>query len=136
MTDQKRRRVDVEVRYAETDQMGVVHHSVYFVWFEVARTRLCLDTGHHYADVEKLGYYLVVTGVEAKLLKSATYGDVVGVTCWLDRLRSRGLRFAYEVDRSGEILARGATEHVWVDRANGKPCRIPRLLKEPFARLS
>ncbi len=115
--------------------MGVVHHSVYFVWFELARTRLCLDTGHHYAEIEKLGYYLMVTGTQARLLKGATYGDVVGITCWLESMRSRGLRFAYEVDRDGEILARGTTDHVWVDRATGRPCRIPQQLKEPFASL-
>ncbi len=116
--------------------MGVVHHSVYFVWFELARTRLCLDTGHHYADVEKLGYYLMVTGAEARLLKGATYGDVVSVTCWIDRLRSRTLRFVYEVGRGGDRLARGATEHVWVERASGRPCRIPELLRDPFSRLA
>ncbi len=116
--------------------MGVVHHSVYLVWFELARTRLCLDSGFPYADVESLGYYLVVTGVEARLLKGARYGDTVGVTCWIDRLRSRGLRFAYEVDRDGEMLASGATEHVWVERASGRPCRIPEFLAAPFASLA
>ncbi len=136
MTEPKRCRIEVDVRYAETDQMGVVHHSVYFVWFELARTRLCLETGHHYADIEKLGYYLMVTGTEAKLLRGATYGDVVGISCWLERMRSRALRFAYEVDRDGDLLARGATDHIWVERASGKTCRIPRLLKEPFARLA
>lgn len=136
MTDPRRCHVDVEVRYAETDQMGVVHHSVYFVWFELARTRLCLETGHHYSDIEKLGYYLMVTGTEARLRRGATYGDVVRVTSWLDRMRSRGLRFAYEVTRDQEILARGATEHIWVERASGKTCRTPSLLKEPFARLA
>ena len=116
--------------------MGVVHHSVYLVWFEQARTRHCLETGHHYADIEKQGYYLVVTGAEARLLKGATYGETVGVTCWIERLKSRGLRFAYEVDRDGEVLVRGATEHVWVERASGRPCRIPEVLREPFARLA
>ena len=116
--------------------MGVVHHSVYLVWFEQARTRHCLLTGHHYADIEKSGHYLVVTGTEMRLLKGATYGDTVGVSCWLERLKSRGMRFAYEVDRDGEILARGATEHIWVNRASGRPCRIPGLLEEPFARLA
>jgi len=123
------------VRYAETDQMGVVHHSVYLVWFEQARTGLCLETGYHYAAIEKLGYYLVVTRTESRLMKAATYGEIVGVTCWVDRLQSRGLRFAYEVDRDNLILARGATEHIWVNRASGKPCRIPKLLETPFARL-
>jgi acyl-CoA thioester hydrolase len=128
--------LDVEVRYAETDQMGVVHHSVYLVWFELARTRLCLESGHHYADVEKLGYYLVVTRTETRFLAGATYGDTVRVVCWLDRMGSRGLRFAYEVRRGGEAIATGATEHVWVDRESGRPCRIPEVLREPFTRLA
>lgn len=126
----------MEVRYAETDQMGVVHHSVYLVWFELARTRLCLESGHHYADVEKLGYYLVVTRTETRLLAGAAYGDTVRVVCWLDRMGSRGLRFAYEVRRGEDLIATGATEHVWVDRASGRPCRIPGVLKEPFTRLA
>ncbi|MEM7353560.1 MAG: thioesterase family protein [Acidobacteriota bacterium] len=130
-----RSRVEIEVRYAETDQMGVVHHSVYLVWFEQARTRLCLETGYHYAAIEELGFYLVVTQAEARLIRGATYGETVGVSCWLDRLQSRGLRFAYEVDRDGEKLARGATEHIWVERASGKPCRIPPILKDPFEKL-
>jgi len=130
-----RSRIEVEVRYAETDQMGVVHHSVYLVWFEQARTRHCLETGYHYAEIEDLGYYLVVTGTEMRLLKGAAYGQTVGVTCRLERLKSRALRFAYEVDHQGEVLARGATEHVWVDRASGRPCRTPEVLREPFARL-
>ncbi len=135
MTEPLRSRVMIEVRYAETDQMGVVHHAVYPVWFELARTRLCLETGYHYADIEKLGYYLVVSRVEARLLKAATYGQTVAVSSWIERLQSRGLRFAYKVDHQGQILARGATEHIWVNRSSGKPCRIPGILAEPFARL-
>ncbi len=75
-------------------------------------------------------------GRMARLLKGATYGETVGVTCWLERLKSRGMRYAYEVDRDGEVLARGRTDHVWVERASGKPCRIPEILREPFARLA
>ena len=136
MSQPRRSRIEVEVRYAETDQMGVVHHSVYLVWFELARTRHCLETGYHYAEIEQQGYYLVVTGTETRLLRGATYGQTVGVSCWLERLKSRALRFAYEVDHEGAILARGATEHVWVERRSGKPCRIPELLREPFAGLA
>lgn len=136
MTASHRAELDVEVRYAETDQMGVVHHSVYLVWFELARTRLCLESGYHYAEIERLGYYLVVTRTETRLLDGATYGDTVRIVCWLDKLGSRGLRFAYEVCRHDDVIATGATEHVWVDRKSGRPCRIPGVLKEPFTRLA
>ena len=135
-TDPRRVSIEVEVRYAETDRMGVVHHANYLVWFELARTRLCLESGHHYAEIEDLGYYLVVTRTEARYLKGATYGDVVTVACWIDRLSSRGLRFAYEVRRDDERLVTGATEHVWVERASGRFCRIPEIVREPFARLA
>jgi acyl-CoA thioester hydrolase len=126
--------VDVEVRYAETDQMGVVHHSVYVIWFELARTRLCLLSGFHYADIEKQGYYLVVTRTECRFGTGAKYGDTVQVEARLEEYKSRGLRFVYEVKRGNEILASGATEHIWVDRKSGRPCRTPPQLVEPFER--
>lgn len=128
--------IPVEVRYAETDQMGVVHHANYVVWFELARTALCSATGHHYADVERLGYLLMVTGVEARFLRPARYGDTVQVTCRLERLASRGLRFAYEVTRDGERLVSGATEHLWVAQATGRPCRMPDVLRPGFEALA
>lgn len=127
-------RIDVEVRYAETDQMGVVHHSVYVIWFELARTRLCLQSGFHYADIEKQGYFLVVTKTECRFLTGAKYGDTVEVEARLEEYKSRGLRFVYEVRRGRELLASGATEHIWVDRATGRPCRTPPQLVEPFER--
>lgn len=127
---------DIEVRYAETDQMGVVHHANYVVWFELARTRLCSLSGFHYAGIEKLGYLLMVTGVEARYHRPARYGDVVQVACWCDRMGSRGLRFAYEVRRGEERLVTGVTEHVWIESATGRPCRTPEVLREPFRRLA
>jgi acyl-CoA thioester hydrolase len=131
-----RSEIDVEVRYAETDQMGVVHHANYIVWFELARTRLCSLSGLHYADIERLGYLLMVTGVEVRYHRPARYGDVVRIACWCERFASRGLRFAYEVRAGGEKLVTGSTEHVWIERAGGRPCRIPEVLREPFERLA
>ena len=136
MTEPVRSDIEVEVRYAETDQMGVVHHANYIVWFELARTRLCATSGFHYADIEKLGYLLMVTGVESRYHRPARYGDVVQVHCWCVRLGSRGLRFAYEVRKGDEKLVTGATEHIWIERETGRPCRTPEPLREPFARLA
>ncbi len=136
MSDPRRTEIEVEVRYAETDRMGVVHHANYLVWFELARTRLCLESGHHYADVEELGFFLMVTRTEARYLRGATYGDTVAVSCWMERLTSRGVRFAYQVRRGEERLATGATQHVWVERASGRCCRTPEILRRPFALLA
>jgi acyl-CoA thioester hydrolase len=136
MSDPQRSTIPVEVRYAETDQMGVVHHANYLIWFELARTRLCALSGFHYADIEKLGHLLMVVGAELRYRQGARYGDTVEVACWIERLGSRGLRFAYEVTRAGEILTTGSTEHVWVDIATGRPCRTPEPLRQPFALLA
>jgi acyl-CoA thioester hydrolase len=136
MSEPTRCATDIEVRYAETDQMGVVHHANYIVWFELARTRLCALSGFHYADIEKMGYLLMVTGVEARYRRPARYGETVRVVCWGERLASRGVRFAYEVFHGDELLATGATDHIWIESATGRPCRTPELLREPFRRLA
>ena len=128
--------IDLEVRYAETDQMGVVHHATYLIWFELARTRLCSLSGFHYADIERLGYFLMVTGARLSYRRGAHYGETVRVTSWVAELGSRRLTFAYEVRRGKELLATGSTEHVWVERANGRPCRTPEPLRDAFARLA
>lgn len=128
--------IDVEVRYAETDQMGVVHHANYLVWFEQARTRLCTLTGYHYADIESLGYLLMVSGAHLSYRGGARYGDTVKVEAWVERLASRVIHFGYRVMREGETLVTGTTEHAWVDRASGRNCRIPEQLREPFLELA
>ena len=137
MTDRAvRAEVDVEVRYAETDQMGVVHHANYLIWFELARTNLCTQSGFHYRQIEELGYLLMVTAAEVRYRQGARYGDRLRVVAWLERLASRGLRFAYRVQRNEELLATGTTEHVWVDSRTQRLCRTPESLREPFTRLA
>lgn len=124
----------IEVRYIETDRMGHVHHANYIAWFELARTRLCVELAVPYAGIEESGYLLLVTGVEVRYRQPADYGDVVQVTTWIERLQSRGMRFAYEVRRGDDLLATGATEHVWVGNESRRPCRMPEALREPFLR--
>src|SRR6188472_200432 len=87
----------IEVRYFETDQMGVVHHANYIVWCELARTRLCLEAGFHYAEIEKRGLLLLVTGVQLSYRAPARYGDTVRAACWVERVGSRGLSFEYRI---------------------------------------
>jgi acyl-CoA thioester hydrolase len=124
----------IEVRYAETDQMGIVHHANYLVWFEQARTRLCSEAGFHYAEIEKRGYLLLVTGAQLSYRGPSRYGDTVDVACWVDRVGSRGMTFAYAVTLGDALLATGTTDHVWVDATTRRPVRFPDELEAPFAR--
>lgn len=136
MPEPQRHTVDVEVRYVETDQMGHVHHGNYVTWFELARTRLCATSGIPYAQVEAMGYLMVVTAVDIRYRRPAHYGETVAVTAWIERLGSRLTRFGYEVRRGDDLLATGATEHIWVERESRKPCRMPAIVREPFGRLA
>ncbi|HEV7668832.1 MAG TPA: thioesterase family protein [Thermoanaerobaculia bacterium] len=136
MPEPIRSTIDIEVRYAETDQMAVVHHANYIIWFELARTRICEMSGFHYAEIESMGYLLMVTGVAARYRRPARYGDTVQVTCWGEHLGSRGIHFAYEVHKNGELLVTGTSEHIWIDKATGRPCRLPEAFRESFERLA
>lgn len=136
MPEPHRVSIDVEVRYKETDQMGVVHHANYLVWFELARTSLCRLTGHPYSEIERAGHLLFVAGAELRYRQPARYGDTVTVSCWIDRLQSRRMRFAYEVRLLDDLLVSGSTDHIWVDRKTRKSCRMPTLVAEDFRRLA
>ncbi|UCC85719.1 MAG: acyl-CoA thioesterase [Anaerolineales bacterium] len=114
------------VRYAETDQMGIVHHSAYLVWFEEGRSAWTRQAGRPYADFERTGYVLAVSEVGARYLTPARYDQKVTVRTRLSRLRSRLSRFDYEVidTETGNLLVTGFTSHVCLDN-QGKPARIP-----------
>ena len=124
--------VEIEVRYAETDQMGVVHHANWIVWLELARTRLCLDAGFHYSEIEKQGLLLLVTGVQIAYRGAARYGESVVVSCWVKEVGSRAVTFEYHVRRGETLLATAETHHIWVDAASRRPARFPAALKAPF----
>lgn len=119
------------VRYAETDAMGFVHHSVYPVWFEEARSELMRRRGSNYAEVEAAGYFFAVSGMEARFHTPARYGHAVTVRAWVKEIRSRGFTFAYEVRHTdtGQRLVTGRTKHICIDR-QGHPRTIPSWLKE------
>jgi acyl-CoA thioester hydrolase len=114
------------VRYAETDQMGIVHHSAYIVWFEEGRSAWSRQAGRSYADFERSGYALAVSEVGARYLAPARYDQCVTVRTRVGQVRSRLIRFEYEVvdADTGCLLVSGFTEHVCLDR-EGKTARIP-----------
>jgi acyl-CoA thioester hydrolase len=136
MKDASRTRIDVPVRYFETDQMGVVHHVNYLVWFELGRTKLCADAGFPYAEIERRGYRLMNSEIRARYHRPAVYGDTVALSCWISSLASRAVHFEYEIHRDDELLVSGATEHVWIGTDSSKPCRAPDDIREALVRFT
>jgi acyl-CoA thioester hydrolase len=118
--------LEIRVRYAETDQMGVAHHSSYLVWFEAGRTEFIRDRGRSYAQIEADGWLLVVVEVRCRYLRPARYDELLLIRTQLGQAGPATLAFDYEVVRrgDGEVLARGTTVHAAVDRT-GRPRRIP-----------
>ena len=117
----------VRVRYAETDQMGVVYHSNFFVWFEVGRVELLRSLGFSYKEMEQVDdSHIVVVEVHCRYEKPARYDDVLRVRTRIAESTRRTLRFSYEVfhDSTGERLATGFTHHVICD-GHGKPKVLP-----------
>jgi len=129
-------RVDVRVRYSETDRMGVAYHGHYFVWFEMARTELMRELGCAYRELEDVaGLFFPVIRAGARYLASARYDESLVVRGWLAAVGGARVRFEYDLLRSdeGRCIAKGFTEHAAVDR-DGRPRRIPAELKRRLSR--
>lgn len=110
--------VDIRVRYAETDQMGVVYHSNYFPWFEEARTAFFEAAGVSYAALEEQGLLFPLTECGCRYLSPAKYADWVTVRARIRAVKGIRVTLGYEVFRreGGALLAEGHTTHVFVGR--------------------
>jgi len=116
----------VRVRYAETDQMGIVYYANYFVWFEVGRTDLLRSAGWSYRAMETEGFALPVIEATCVYRESAKYDDEIEVRTTGQLLSPVRVQFTYDVVRSADnvTLATGTTVHATLDR-DGRPCRLP-----------
>lgn len=125
------------VRYAETDAMGIVHHSAYVIWLEEGRSawfRERLKDPRGYALMEADGYALAVTDLQMRFLASARYGDRVRVRTWVTAVRSRIINVSYEIENAetGLCLLRAHSTHMCVDSAT-QVISIPRIWAEKLA---
>ena len=123
---------EIRVRYAETDKMGIVHHSNYLIWFEAGRSDLCRARGFSYKEMEEQDNALMVVAESYVRYKSpAFYEDVLTVRTQVAEVRSRSIRFIYEILRESDdmMLAEGETLHVVTDE-NKKVKLIPDIYRE------
>ena len=126
-------RIEVRVRFAETDAQGVAHHAAYLVWFEVARVDYLARFDGGYPGFQERGFEALTTEVHARYLAPARFDDalVVGVRC--AEIRGARFRFEYAVERAGVAVADGWTLHACVDRRTFRPTRLPAYLTEAIA---
>jgi acyl-CoA thioester hydrolase len=117
----------IRVRYAETDQMGVVYHANYLVWFEVGRVELMRALGVEYKAMEiEDDCHIVVVDAHCRYLRPARYDELLTIRTRISESRNRTVKFAYELLRQGDglLLATGETTHV-ICGANGRPKLLP-----------
>jgi len=119
-----RSEIQLSVRYAETDMMGIVYHGNFLPWFEMGRTALLKDLGFPYRQLEEEGYRLPVLEVSARYLRPAHYDDILTVLTLLKERPLLRIRLEYEVRRGDELLATGTSVHAFVDR-EGRPVKPP-----------
>ena len=124
----------VRVRYAETDQMGVVYYANYLIWMEVARVEFCKALGFRYKDMElEDGVLLAVVEAQCRYLCPARFDEEVIVETWIAQANSRFVTFSYEMRLAdtNRKLATGSTRHIFCSREI-KPVRLPAKYRAAF----
>jgi len=124
----------LRVRYAETDQMGVVYHSNHFIWFEVGRVELMRQMGFAYRDIERNeGRFIAVAEARCQYRSPVFYDEEVVVRTWLKSVRESVIVFRYELLRPGSdtLLAEGETLHIVTD-SNMKLAKLPQKYFQAF----
>jgi len=121
----------IRVRFDEVDQMNVVHHPRYLVYFEVARTQYMTDLGLPYRDVVRSGTHLAVIEVGVRHLKPARYDEDLTVVTWCTEAGGARVSLSYEVRRGDDLLATGFTRLASID-PSGRAKRMPPELRAVF----
>ncbi|MGA2593166.1 MAG: thioesterase family protein [Bryobacteraceae bacterium] len=128
----------IRVRYAETDQMGVVYYANYLVWMEVGRVEFCKACGFEYKQMElEDGVFLAVAEARCRYASPARFDEEVIIRTWVEDANPRMVHFAYEMRLSadGRKLATGETKHIFLGR-DLRPCRMPAKYHEHFGMAS
>lgn len=119
----------VEVRYSETDMMGIVYHASYLPWLELGRTNLLKEQGISYASIEQSGLFLPVVEIQMKYRRPATYDDTITIKTIMKEKAFAKIRLDYELYKKGELIATGYSIHAFVNKL-GHPIKAPRQFTE------
>ena len=124
---------DVTVRFAETDAQGIVHNSVYLVWFELARVEYLGRYAGGYPALRAKGIEAFVTESRVRYREPAVFADRLTIHASCLDVRGARFRFDYLIDREGTTIAEGETKHACVDAATRRPTRVPAWLADAIA---
>ena len=125
--------VRITPRYAETDQMGFIHHSNHIIWFEAARMQLLSDLGISISDLEKEGIFLPILSIAAEYMSPVFFNDSIVIHATLSSKTKTRISISYTVTRDDHVLCNGATSQVFIRASDNKPVPIP---KQIYDRLS
>jgi acyl-CoA thioester hydrolase len=116
---------EIEVRYAETDQMGIVYHANYLVWLEIGRTKLVEELGFRYASLEKEGVLSPVIDLQISYKSPIRYGEKAIVRTWIESYDGLRITYGYTIlTEKGEISATAMSKHVCVKKDGFRPISI------------
>ena len=127
-------RTKIDVRYYETDKMGIVHHSNYIRYFEIARIEFMKHIGLDYAVMEESGLMSPVLSVECNFKSPCGFGDVIEVECFIKEQKGVRTFFGYNVYKEEKIIATGSTSHTFVDN-EFKPQNIKKNYPDIYSRI-
>lgn len=127
----------IVVRYVETDQMGIVHHSNYYAWFEVGRTDFIKASGMSYSDIEKQNVMLPLVESYCKYIEAAKYEDELIIETYIKEFKGVKVVFEYKVirEKDNRMLAKGSTTHAFVGE-NFKIINLQKKNPEIFEKLN
>jgi acyl-CoA thioester hydrolase len=126
---------EIEVRYAETDQMGVVYHANYLIWMEVGRTQLIKDLGFSYAGLESEGYISPVIDLQISYKKPLRYGETATIKTWIGHYDGFKSVYEYEIfTPEGQLAISASSTHVCVKKDSFRPISFRKLFPEWHAK--
>ncbi|MDL4839552.1 acyl-CoA thioesterase [Aquibacillus rhizosphaerae] len=127
----KKIKTKIKVRYQETDQMGVVYHANYLVWFEIGRTEFIESLGFQYHDMEKDGIVSPVVDAHVYFKQPIRYGQDAFVETWIEEYDGLRTTYGYQItDEAGNIAVRGTTKHVIVKKDSFRPVSLRKKFPE------
>jgi acyl-CoA thioester hydrolase len=124
-------RIDLRVRFAETDAMGVAHHAAYLPWLESARVEYLRALGHPYRELrDRDGLEFAVVGIDLRYAAPLRFDDAFTVSCALTRRGRATFTLSYRVELGDTLALSGHTRHAVLDRETGAPRRVPEWLEQ------